>query len=345
MNAVLPCVCNIDNIATVKQSTYYHCAAACIKMCTGLDLSQEDVYKVLHEQTVDKDTWYAEPDSVFNFLKEYMPIARTSQEAIDSKTATEKIISSFLFRKLSAPMLVMGGKHWVLYSGYQMDERGELKGIYIRDPWPTSAPLTFYPFSPYYFDEYFCKINVSGNMEGRVESFVSENIDNKISIRVIDKPQNGGSFATKDILFFKNDIIQEDLQNFGFNGIRFIKNGGALLPDCIVKGSQNEDKYVLSFLEINDQLTMVAIDVKRTMVIGVSTIDFTHSRWYNKKEIAREYQNLYGDSVDEESISYIYDQNFCKSCLEPIISINGKKYSVDLKYQLSDIEISGNLVH
>ena len=330
LSSALPCLCNIDKIETIKQSTYYHCSAACIKMCTNTKLSQDKIYEILHEKTVDKETWYADPDSVYDFLKSYLSIDRTSNEIMDSKTATEKIISSYLFKKLSAPMLVLGGKHWVLYSGYQMDNKGELKGIYIRDPWPTAATLTFYPFSPYFFDEYFCKINVAGSLEGRVESFVAEGDMKKIDIHTIDKPHNGGALPSKDILYFKDDIIHDDLVSYGFSYIRFLKNGGAMLPDCIVKNNEDETKFLLSFLEVNGQLSLVAVDVENRLVVGMTDIDFDSGRWYNKKDIVQEYESLYGKDINEDEVEYIYDNRYCRSCFDPLVRIHGQEYTLHL---------------
>ena len=145
----------INEIKTIKQSTYYYCAPAVIKMCLNIKLSQNEVFTILSENTNDKKNWYADPDSVYNFLSQHNKYLRTSNLCNTSIEATEWIISSMIKNKVCAPMLVKGGRHWVLYSGYQENHLGEIKGIYIRDPWPTTESISFYPFSDYFLKNIF----------------------------------------------------------------------------------------------------------------------------------------------------------------------------------------------
>jgi hypothetical protein len=176
-------IVQIFDLKTVKQSTYYYCAAACVKMCLNTTLTQDEIFSILQINTFDHENWYVEPDSIYHFLTKYNQYLRTSVISDTSIDATEWIISCMIGKNTCAPMLVSRGKHWVLYTGYQMNNSGIPSGIYIRDPWPTTATLTFFPFTSYFFDEYFGKIDVEGKWKDKVESFVPYGTEKLIKLK------------------------------------------------------------------------------------------------------------------------------------------------------------------
>lgn len=330
-NYLMPEICSIDGVSTIKQSTYYYCAAACVKMCLNDNMSQDEIFESLKARTKDQENWYAEPDAVYSYLSEHRKCYRTSELCDSSKVATEWILSCIATTKMSAPMLVSGGKHWVLYSGYQMDYEGNAKGIYIRDPWPTMATISFYPFCTYFFDEYFCGINVEGKLKNKVESFVSPDTIKCISINIISKPANGGT-SEDDIGYFKREIINEDMGNYGFGKVGFLKNGGTDFVDCVVYDSDiTRKKYLLSFFEMENALYIAAIDIALHSVIGVIHAKVHHYSLYDKKRVKKEFFKKYGKNIDSDKIFFVHKKFVSTSCFDPIIVIEEKEFNLDLE--------------
>lgn len=316
-------MCTIDNLLTIKQETYYYCAAACLKMCIQSRKSQDEIFAVLKKRTKDKDNWYAEPDAVYSYLQEYMDCDRLSELDMSSLEATEKILSCIATTKTSAPMLVSSGKHWVLYSGYQMDENGNAKGIYVRDPWPTASILTFYPFCNYFFDEVFCEINVEGKFEGKHEAYVSKKTIDCIKIEKISKPQYGGTMTSREALYFKDDIINGDLKNYGFSKIGKLKAGGANFEDCIIIDEENNmPKYLLSYVEINNELSIVAIDIAFHIVVAITTATKMQYDLYSNSRIKKFVKEKYNKVIDNDDIKFLYSKKKSMSCFDPYICIS-----------------------
>lgn len=318
-----PEICEINDIKTIKQSTYYYCAAACIAMCLSLDLSQDEIYAMLNDSTVDQENWYVEPDAVYSFLSKYGDFKRTSTMNVSSVEATEWILSCMIQQKVSAPMLVTGGKHWVVYAGYQMTVHGKASGIYIVDPWPTTASLSFYAFTPYFFNEYFCKINVDGSWKNRVESFIKANTTKKIKVGVFEKPSSGGIAGTSDLSYFSKQIIQDDLASFGFNNVGFIKHGGALADGVIVEDCSGQPKYLLSYVHVEGKLKLAAIEANSHSVVAMLDATNMHIFLLDRRRIMEEVYNTKGLRISEDEITFIHDNNYSSSCFEPIVRISG----------------------
>lgn len=317
----LPNICQINEGKTIKQSTYCYCSAACIKMCLDLDLSQEEIFSVLKEETIDQENWYAAPDAVYKFLSKYKQFLRTSDISESSIDATEWILSSMIQYQTKAPMLVLGGKHWVLYSGYQINHEGTPKGIYIRDPWPTTSSISFYPFSEYFFDEYFCNINVDGQWKNKVESFISSKIKKCVNIEKIQTSRNRKVNNMTDISFLKKDIIYDDLTSYGFSDFCMVKNGGLINENCIISDTKNKPKFLLTYAEIEKSLTILAIDIESNSVISFLKVNNGHFDLFNKLKIKRKLLSIHGIDVAKDNISFVYDKNFSSSCFDPIIKI------------------------
>ncbi|MDI9413897.1 MAG: C39 family peptidase [Bacillota bacterium] len=318
-----PEICEINDIKAIKQSTYYYCAAACMAMCLGLDLSQDEIYKILNEQTVDQKNWYVEPDAVYSFLSKYGKFKRTSSMNVSSLEATEWILSCMIQQKSSGPMLVTGGKHWVVYAGYQMTPHGNASGIYIMDPWPTTASLSFYAFTPYFFNEYFCKIDVDGNWKNTVESFINANTRKSIEIKVFEKPSGGGSSGVRELAHFTKQIIKEDLSLLGFNNVGFIKHGGGLCNDIIIKSTCGVAKYLLSYINIGQQLKLVAIEVESHCVVAMLDATNLHISLLDKRRIIEQIYNSKGLQILEEQVTFVHDDYYSSSCFDPIVRIAG----------------------
>ncbi|MDR1000584.1 MAG: hypothetical protein LBL96_07290 [Clostridiales bacterium] len=315
-------ICQIFDVKTIKQSTYYYCAAACVKMCLDTPLSQEEIFDNLKRNTLDQENWYAEPDSVYIFLSNHNQYIRTSEISDSSLDATEWIVSCMIERNSCAPMLVSGGKHWVLYAGYQMNSIGEPRGIYIRDPWPTTASLTFFPFSRYFFDEYFRKINVEGKWKDKVESFIPSKTEKFIKLNIFEKPHNGG-INNIDITFFKKQIICDDLTSFGFSKIGFLKNGGINFEDLIIYDKNDSPKFFLTPTEVDNYMTLTAIDANTLSVIGFLEMRDIHLEMFDKHRITSGLKSRHNIDIQEKDIKFIYDRDISSSCFDPIIEVKG----------------------
>lgn len=246
-------ICRLNDIITVKQDKYYYCAAASLKMCLNLSETQDQIFSILAKDTVDKEHWYAEPDAVYIFLKKYRECERTSDFAKNSLEATESIVSNLIQNNKPFPMLISHGKHWVVYVGYQLDENGKPTGIYIKDPWPTTASLSFFPFSNYFFNEYFNFIEVNGKMKNKVESFYLAKTNKCITIDIFNKP-SGGGMNLQDISFFKNEILNNDFKKYGLPKISMPKYGGNDLEDIVIYDKSMNMKFYLTFAELNTSL-------------------------------------------------------------------------------------------
>ncbi len=319
-------MCIIDDIKTVKQETYYYCAAACIKMCLKDEKEQEEIFNELKERTKDKENWYADPGAVYSYLAERIDCDRLSELVRDSFEAAEKIVSCIASTRFSAPMLVSKGKHWVLYSGYQLDDAGYAKGIYIRDPWPTTTGLTFYPFGKYFFDEYFGAIDAEGEMKGKIEAFVSKGMCDCVKIKKIPaKPQYGGGvLAIMDVSCFIDDIINEDMHSFGFKNFKRIRGGGAYFDNCLVyEDITYKPKYLLTFLEINEQLSIAAINVDDRSIIAIIAVNTEEYDLYSMECIAQKLKNRYNIDISKESLRFVEDKRFSISCFAPCIDVPG----------------------
>lgn len=318
-------MCVIDDIKTIKQDTYYYCAAACVKMCLNEDRSQDVIFEKLKENTKDKNNWYADPSSVYTYLSKKIKCKRLSDMECDSFIATEKILSCIASTKLSAPMLVSKGKHWVLYSGYQLDDNGFAKGIYVRDPWPTTTSITFYPFGKYFFNEYFSYIDVDGDMKGKVEAFISDNTIDCIKIKKIEaKPGYGGGMAIMDVSCFIDDIIDEDMHNFGFKDYRRIKGGGAYFDNTLVYDEQSDaPKYLLTFIEVNNQLSIAAVDITDRTIIAIIAATSDHYDLFSSESVADKINTKYGVKISRDDVRFIEDEKYSTSCFAPCIDVQG----------------------
>lgn len=329
-------ICQITDIPTIKQATYYYCAAACIKMCLDINYTQEEIYNELEKNTLNQEQWYAEPDSVYNFLSKHNKYARTSDVCDSSIDATEWIVSCMISNNNSAPMLVSGGRHWVLYSGYQMNNFGSPSGIFIRDPWPTTASLTFFPFTKFFFDEYFTKINVEGKWKNKVESFFQDGIEKFVNLDVIEKPSFGGVIYTMDINHFKNQIIKDDMSSYGFNNLSFIKSGGNNFKDLTIYDIYNNPKFLLTPVEVDRDLTMIAIDIKSLSVIGLLKMNNNHYSLFDNHNIINLLLNNHSLTVNKDDITFVYDADISSSCFDPIINIkNVGNFDLSLEQRLS----------
>ena len=321
---MIPDICEIKNIATIKQKTYYYCAAACIKMCTETKMEQSDIFKTLAKATKDKENWYAEPNAVFEFLLNHDKYIRISDISETSLDATEWLLSNMIKNKAVAPMLVSAGKHWVVYSGYQMQPTGEPTGIYVRDPWPTTSELSFYPFCEYFFNIYFCNINVPGNWYNRIESFVNENVKKTVNINPLKKPQYGGKIEKNDISYFKNQIIMDDLKAYGFNNVELIKNGGTMAEDIIIHNIFKEPAFLLAYTSINEKLSITAIDINSANVIAIlKNVGFSYNELFNKNQLLNNLYERYKIKVLPDDIIFVYDSNFSPSFFAPIVLVRG----------------------
>ena len=325
-------ICHLNDIMTIKQSKYYYCAAASLKMCLNLKESQDEIFNKLELDTKDKENWYAEPDAVYKYLKNYGHFKRTSEFVNNSIDATENIISSLLQNNLSYPMLVSHGKHWVVYAGYQMNENGQPTGIYIKDPWPTTATLSFFPFSDYFFSDYFNIIDVEGCMKNKVESFIPENVNKCISLDVFKKAKGGG-VRVSDIECFKNEIIINDLKSFGISNISEPRYGGGIIDDILVYDKNMNEKFYLSFMELNNSLIISAIEIGTLLTIGFIYANIEHINLFSYDNIATKLNET------RENIKFIYDEKLCNSCFTPLIKCKNKLYdlSLDIKYELGEI--------
>lgn len=325
---VSPEICKICDIDTIKQQRYYFCAAACLKMCLNLDIDQEVIYQELNSKTEDKDSWYADPNSVYYFLNKYGNYKRLSNLTTTTKEATEWILSNLIHNDSPGPMLVSHGKHWVVYAGYQMTMDGKPSGLYVKDPWPSTVSLQFFPFSDYFFDEYFTLINVPGPLKDKTESFIQEDVSKCINIEIDRKPKYGGMKSFSEIEDFKNDILIEDLNRFGFNNYRLIKNGGVGIEDIEIFDFDNNPKFILTFVEVNDSLTVSVIDSKTYSVIGMMEYDDSQFKLYNKYLVKKELKEIYEIDIDIDKIRYIYDKSICNSCFEPVIKIGESYFNI-----------------
>lgn len=316
-------ICKINDVSTIKQKKYYYCAAACIKMALNLEDTQDEIFNELQNLTIDKQNWYADPDSVFYYLSKYNSLKRTSDFVSSSIQATENIISSLIKNENCYPMLISHGKHWVVYVGYQMNNSGTPTGIYIKDPWPTTTALSFFPFTDYFFTDYFNTISVEGPMKNKVETFLPSNSDNCVSLEIFKKPLAGG-FTHQNISYFKKDILLNDLHSFGLRDINFPKSGGGLLNDITVYDINMQEKYFLSFLEINEELVISAIEIQSLLTIGFIYANMNHVDMFNKSLIAKKITG------DENDIDFVYIEKYCNSCFTPLIKYGSKLYDLSL---------------
>jgi len=328
-------ICKICNIRTIKQKKYYYCAAASLKMSLNINNSQDDIYEELHASTKNKNEWYVDPDSIFAFLIKYGNYKKLSDISPSSVDATEWIVSNLIKNDSCAPMLVSSGKHWVVYAGYQMNLDGEPTGIYIKDPWPSTVSLNFFPFSNYFFDEYFTPISIPGPFENKVESFVPKNVSKLVSVGIYEKPKYGGLNSINDIKHFKKDIIAEDLERFGFINFEIVKNGGIGTDDIVINDLKDKPRFMLSFIELHDELMVSAIDLKNYSIIGLMEFNQINFKLFDKQFVKEVLKNKYNEDVEIGCIRYVYDKKYCNSCFTPLVKARGSYYDFtrEIKYQ------------
>lgn len=264
--------------------------------------------------------WYADPNSVYTFINDYNKVERLSSLCDDSKTATEYIISNLISNKTNSLMLVSSGRHWVTYVGYQTDKIGNPTGIYIKDPWPTTESLSFYPFTSFFFEKYYNKINVEGSMNNKIEGFVNAGTKHDIFINTISKPTLGGNVA--EVSYFKKDLIISDLLKFGIIPLGYEEN--TELEDITIKNLASEDSYVLSFINTNTGTHMVAIEINTYSIISLLKMKEIHFNLFNKKFI----NDMFKMSDKNNKAEFIYDSTLCNSIFTPLIKFNTEIFEI-----------------
>ena len=157
-------------------------------------------------------------------------------------------------------------------------------------------------------------------MKGKVESYILEKTKKIINIEISDKLENVG-YCNSYNNFGKNQIISEDLKKYGFSNFNFIKNGGISDHDWIILDKKNNPKFLSSYIEINNELNIVTIDINIKSVIGLMKVSKKYIDIFNKKTIKERLLDKYGIYINLDDINFVYEENISSSCFDPIINV------------------------
>ena len=162
-------------------------------------------------------------------------------------------------------------------------------------------------------------------MKGKVEAFISDKTIDCIRIKKIEsKPGYGGGRGIMDVSYFIDDIIDEDMQTFGFKDYRKIRGGGAYFDNCLVYDDLSGDpKYLLTFLEVNSQLSIAAVDIADRTIIAIITATSRHYDLFSTDSIADKINKKYGVNISKDQVRFIEDERYSTSCFAPCIDIKG----------------------
>jgi hypothetical protein len=143
------------NVALSGQVTDYYCGAASSQMTmmgypvqsTRQCLPQDKIYATIQKLKQDPN-FYSDPDGVRDALRTLDPPAANDDFAISSDSNRDLVMHNILYsmsaRNYPPVVLVEGGDHWVVITGFKTDVdpktgRAVLQELNINDPWPPPA--------------------------------------------------------------------------------------------------------------------------------------------------------------------------------------------------------------
>lgn len=218
----------VVDVQRITQETYKWCAPACAQMLLhslGIERTQQSIWDETRALASDPTKWFTDPDALATYLAQFDAIkAKVSIDDVPSEgleTVFSRLIRVLDRQTLPAPILIYGGKHWVLFIGIEGEfldasrESARVSAIWVADPSRGTSGLDVYPIGDWFRNSFFTPVIIPGPWSGKLVAVTDASADRLAVVELAQSPRPpGGGAGIKLTLADISEVLAEDIAHF-----------------------------------------------------------------------------------------------------------------------------------